>query len=101
MPSFRYHGPEEGNGTEPEVLPFPQPEPVSEPETEETVSEVMDALESVSRRMAGPKPGPTRSAQIGTNRGLLCAAEAHPPPSRPPKADLLPQFLTFSDVKGQ
>lgn len=51
MPSLRYHGPDEGNGPEPEVIPFPRTEPAPEPEPEEAVSDVLDALESVSRRM--------------------------------------------------
>jgi hypothetical protein len=51
MPSLRYHGPEEGNGPEPDVIPFPETEDAPEAGAEEAVSEVMDALESASRRM--------------------------------------------------
>jgi hypothetical protein len=51
MPSLRYHGPDEGSGPEPEVIPFPRTEPAPDPEPDEAVSDVLDALESASRRM--------------------------------------------------
>ena len=51
MPTLRYDGPDDHSAPEPEVIPFPQMEPASEPDSDETVSDVLDALESVSRRM--------------------------------------------------
>ena len=55
MPRLRYRDPDEDTGPEPEAFPFPrsqgQPETRPEEAGEDAVSEVLDALDSVSRRM--------------------------------------------------
>jgi hypothetical protein len=54
MPRLRYRGPDDGPGPGPEAIPFPQaqgrPEPGSA-DADDSVSEALEALESVSRRM--------------------------------------------------
>ncbi|MHC4776663.1 MAG: hypothetical protein ACYTBR_15555 [Planctomycetota bacterium] len=54
MPRLRYQGPDDEIGPEPEAIPFPQAQWPPESDAEDaadSVSDALQALESVSRRM--------------------------------------------------
>ncbi|MHC4416589.1 MAG: hypothetical protein ACYS0G_15055 [Planctomycetota bacterium] len=51
MPRLRFRGTDYGSGPEPGAIPFPRPQAGPKPPANSSMSDVLGALESVSRRM--------------------------------------------------